>query len=110
MTQKKDAEVLMQTNAKKVHMYQTEFEMNQKIFLQAVTDIHKLDQKVSVLRRTNGAEALVQKEVEVEVVDSTESSIDAAKTAERLRDHNKVLEDENLHWHDTVSEDSSLLW
>lgn len=90
-----------------MHLYQKEFEANQKIFLQAVTDIHKLDQKVIVLRKTTG-EVLGPKEAGV--VDTMESSIDAAKTAERLHEHNKVREDENIFWHDTSSEDSSLLW
>lgn len=98
----------MQANAKKVHVYQKEFEKNQKTFLEAVTEIHKLDRKVAVLRHKKGTEALDQKEVEV--TNSVESSIDAAKTTERLREHNKVLNDENIYWHDTASEDSSLLW
>jgi hypothetical protein len=98
----------MGASIKQVHMYQKEFEVNQQAFLKAVTELHDLDRKMTALLGKREARDL--DEGEAEVVDSPESDTDVAKIAERHRERNKVLEDENAYWDDTSLEGSNLSW
>lgn len=101
LARKKEAEVLMQESAKKVHTYQKEFEVNQKAFLQAVSELRDLDQKSAALGRP-------MLDAKPDIRDSSTESNDATK-ARRLAEYNNVLADGAIHWHDTASETGSEL-
>lgn len=57
VTRKKEAENLMHDNSKKVNIYQKEFEVYQRAFVKAVSDLHNLDHRLSRARKGEDAEA-----------------------------------------------------
>lgn len=83
LARKKDAETCMHNNSKQVYVYQREFEVHQRAFFKAISDLDELDIELLRLRRGDSVELGNGKDAGNDIVgklhwQSTESTSDSS--------------------------------